>query len=136
MLTGLNIRHVGSSNAQVLSNQFGTLDLAPIFEWQAGVTLSWEIFSGGSTLAYGEALLQPGTNIVAFAGNGAPAEVDGWSGWGTETVGVSRVRALDGFDRFRFPGAASSELADRPTMTKACVPTLMISTRRIESVWR
>ena len=32
-------------------NQFGTLDLAPIFEWQAGIALSWEIFSGGSRSA-------------------------------------------------------------------------------------
>jgi outer membrane protein len=32
-------------------NQFGTLDLAPIFEWQAGIALSWEIFSGGSRAA-------------------------------------------------------------------------------------
>ncbi len=32
-------------------NQFGTLDLAPIFEWQAGLSLSWEIFSGGSRTA-------------------------------------------------------------------------------------
>jgi outer membrane protein len=32
-------------------NQFGTLDLAPIFEWQAGMSLSWDIFSGGARSA-------------------------------------------------------------------------------------
>ncbi len=32
-------------------NQFGTLDLAPIFEWQAGISLSWELFSGGARAA-------------------------------------------------------------------------------------
>jgi outer membrane protein len=32
-------------------NQFGALDLAPIFEWQAGVTLSWDIFFGGARSA-------------------------------------------------------------------------------------
>jgi len=36
-------------NAGVL--QFGTLDLAPIFEWQAGIALSWDIFSGGGRSA-------------------------------------------------------------------------------------
>lgn len=36
-------------NAGVL--QFGTLDLAPIFEWQAGVSLSWDIFAGGGRSA-------------------------------------------------------------------------------------
>jgi outer membrane protein TolC len=32
-------------------NHFGTLDLAPIFEWQAGVSLTWDIFSGGARSA-------------------------------------------------------------------------------------